>query len=208
MRQKLYATSISSEWDDTDEVSIIDPVLQGSNRVSIKGYMGIQFEEDATNAYGAAVNVFGRVDNTMKMFCGLALGITDLDDSGYPVNGSYDIAITSALASSVNSECDITLSDDMIGTTVNVVVTTPSDTTMYDKKASMSIEGDPYVLYLRYNSSYINIASTEKNDGGEYRTSILVDRSTNILRAEYISADTESLNSPIFIEFTVMKTLI
>ena len=197
--QKLYATSIADEWDDTGEVSIVDPVLGGSNRVSIKGYMGKQFDSDAVNPNGAAINVFGRIDNAMKMFCGLALGITSLDSSGYPINGTYEIAISSAFATSINTECGITVNADMIDTTVNVVATTPADTTLYDKKVSMTIDSDPYILYLRYNATHINVASAEKSANGEYRTSVLYNKTTKVMRAEYISADTAGTNEPMYL---------
>ena len=210
---KLYATAFGDNWTLTNNVGLRDPESDDDPTpiISIKEYMGKQFNSELTRPNGSPINVFGRIKNALEIFCAFGSLDLPLDADGYPENGDHAVIFTTAVMEGLAAEdsCNISFEKNeagdytMLDQTITLNVTDTTDTSIYDKKLSIDMGANEMSFYMRYNDNVINIVSTEKNISGdnaghEYRTIIQHDIDGDILRAEYISAPGISENDYLY----------
>ena len=212
---KLYATAFGDNWTLTSNVGLRDPESDseggGAPVISIKEYLGKQFNSELTRPNGSAINAFGRIKSALGIFCAVG-SLLETDADGYPSNGDHPITFTLAVLEDLEDDdgCDISFekneSDEytMLDQVITLNVTNTTDTTVYDKKLTVDMgTGGDMIFYMRYNESEINIVSAERNGSGdnedhEYRTIIQHDLDGDLLRAEYISAPAASSNTYVY----------
>ena len=212
---KLYATAFGDNWTLTSNVGLRDPESDseggGAPVISIKEYLGKQFNSELTRPNGSAINAFGRIKSALGIFCAVG-SLLETDADGYPSNGDHPITFTLAVLEDLEDDdgCDISFEKNEAGDytmqdqTITLNVTNTTDTTVYDKKLTVDMgTGGDMIFYMRYNESEINIVSAERNGSGdnedhEYRTIIQHDLDGDLLRAEYISVPAASSNTYVY----------
>ena len=172
-------------WDTTP---VFNNVVTSSGSVTAKDYLGTQLDTAAVNASnGSAVNIFGRLAQSLRIFCAVGVGAgmsgVSVDGSGYPANGSFNLTFTSAIATQINRQCGLDLTAD-IGTTI--VVTVAGSSGLYDK--SFTFDAFNQIYLIRSTSSEINIATGELNDNGDSvsRSQVEWNRTTGIMRVQFV----------------------
>ena len=74
----VFAAAYGVNWDTTANASVNDPEAD-SGTVSIKHYMGTQFEESSRRPNGSATNMFGRMFDASAILCGLGMFFPETD---------------------------------------------------------------------------------------------------------------------------------
>jgi hypothetical protein len=180
--------SLSAAWADDSAVSD----LSNTGTASYRTWMGDQMNPDFTNDNGAKTQVFGRFENVKEIVCMISQMITTTDSTGLAADGTYDVVPTTSAA----ELCGMDASDVESITNVNIVVSTPSDTTTYDKTYVMNgyagaTQQFDYTMKIRKTSSVINVQTAEDQtiqgrvQGS--RVTASYDVTNQILRFEYIS---------------------
>lgn len=155
--------------------------------------MGYQLDPAAVRENGSSINIFGRFNSAVSVSCALMNLATVDSATGYPVDGAQTITFTAAAQTLMTSKCGFAAADveDLNGVQISLTVTTPADTTVYDKKIVFELAaemgGGDQVFYLRFNDSAINILSAETNENGDSRTIVALDKTTGVLKVEYFS---------------------
>ena len=197
----IMATAFGANWSTNTNVMPDDTVNSGTT--SIMEWMGHQINENAVRENGSSISILGRLKDAIGLFCALGVGIGNVDGDGYPADGSITVNITSALASQINSQCNLDASD-AIGMPITFTVSTPTDTTVYDKKVVLNPpNGGTQTVYFRTTNAEINVGAVETytldadedgangNDDKLSRTTVSYDKTNGIMRAEYISGYNE-----------------
>lgn len=197
---RVHTTAaFGTAWDGSGSEVLSNPRCSGgssticSTPVHPKEWMGYQLDPSAVRENGSAINVFGRFDSAMRIGCAVMNLVTVDSSTGYPTDGSHTITFTSTSQEIMTSKCGFD-SDEvsgMTGLSISLTVTTPSDTTYYDKKIVFTLptemSGGTQNFYMRVNSSAINILTSETNSNGINRTIVALDRTNDVLRVEYFS---------------------
>jgi hypothetical protein len=179
----LASFNDGSEWSGgtqfTDE--------RTNTSTSGKEFMGVQLNPNAARSNGSSISMFGRMKDGLGILCAIGYVLTLDETTGYPSNVNTAVTITSSHTTNWVSVCNMKSSDvsSMVGQNLNIQVTDPSDTTHYDKKLYFSSFGQTY-LY-RSNSTEIKIYSQENNSNGIHQTLIRYDKSSKVMRMQYIS---------------------
>ena len=170
-------------WNDTAS----SPTL-----ISPKDWMAIQLDTDAErSSNGSKISIFGRFREALTFFCAVGLGLdsTQLDVNNYPNDGTLTLTVTASLAEAFTQYCGIADAANFVGGSLQLQVSTPSDTTTYDKQVVLTLPtGGTQTFLLRSNESEINVATLEVNSYGISRTVVDYDLSTYLLKVEYLSA--------------------
>lgn len=168
---------------------------------SIKYWMQAHLDKDFKRGNGSSANVFGRMNDNFKMICAIGQMLT-INGGGYPTNGSYSLTITQDKLTAITTVCDMNVDNpaDLIGTEIQLIVSTPATTTLYDKKLALILpEGDTQTLFLRNSAQFINIASAESGVHGQSRSIISYDQVNKKLFFEYISAAAGSGDNSMYV---------
>jgi hypothetical protein len=145
-------------------------------------------EPRRTSDSGTKKNVSGRITAGLDMVCltGALIGGTSL-----PTAGTYNLELTPALMSSLNSTCGTTMT--LTETVPLTVVVEDVTSTNFDKKITIETGGDggrTEYAYLRSNSSVTNIGLVEKGQDGDdsrfLRTLATIDNATGVTKVEFI----------------------
>ena len=158
----LAATGAESIWSTADCVHYNG---EGSGLVSLATFLKEQTDDTLKGS------AFGDFTLDMDHFCMFIYFVPTKDSLGVPVNGTYsNVAITNT--ATMRTACNlsaVTVAD--LGSngaaidTVTITVSTPTDTTYYDKKiVVVSGDGDNTVYYRYDRSGNINLAAFETND--------------------------------------------
>lgn len=198
----MFGSAFGANWDDAGTFSLPDETTDANDSISLKEWMGHQISEDSVTEEGSSVSVFGRMSSTLGVFCavGVALGEDNVDADGYPEDGSSSVTLTSSHVSKIQDQCNFDASDAN-GATITFEVSTPANTTSYDKKVILNPpNGGVQTVYFRSNSTEINIAAVEEytRESVAYISRVVVDYdiTNKMLRSEYIAGhDVTSLGN-------------
>jgi len=188
MRSEYVSTrgAFGAEWSSNP---VFNNPITNSGSITGEEYMAIQLTPDAVQAdNGSAVNVFGRLSQALRVFCavGVATGLSGvaIDSNGYPENGTHSITFDAVNTAYIGTQCGMDLSED-IGMTLAVTVADSS--APFDKKFSFDSFTQEYLV--RSTSTEINISTGELHDNGQSvsRSDIRWNRTTNVLRMQYVS---------------------
>jgi len=193
--QPMTAGGFGDEWTTT-LTGLMDD-REDSTETSPKEWMGIQVDKDAERTNGSKISALGRLENSLAIFCAIGVGLGS--SSTYPSNGSHSVTLSGSVKTAIESQCEMEIEGEMEGATVSLNFEDAEDTTYYDKKITINA-GFTQVYYVRYDTSEINIATSETSSvdsENDYisRTVIAYDLTTNILKLEYVSGPNSTLGN-------------
>lgn len=97
------------------------------------------------------------------------LGLMEYD---YPADNTYSKILNSSALYALSKYCGVKDDGGMLNQTIQITISTPANTTIYDKRIDMM--GDTY--YIRYNSQGMSFAGVESYDNGaNFRKIVLND---------------------------------
>lgn len=163
-----------------------------SSSTSPKEWMGIQLDDGAERTNGSKISPFGVLNSALGVFCAVGVGLGN--SSNYPDNGSDSVTLDNSTVATIEAECDLDVSSDMLNQTIGITVEDTVDNTLYDKKITINL-GSDQIFYVRSDSSAINIATSEVNENGIHRTVVAYNLSTQVLKLEYVSGPESALGS-------------
>jgi len=189
--------AFSTTWDTIGALSMGHPKYDGTGacsaynvNVNLKDWMGYQFDENAERCNTSSINIFGRVKQSLGIFCAISYAIGASATSAAIPAQSKVITFDAATKAAMKSSCGLTVGG-ADGTTMTLEISHPTGGT-YDTKfviPDMSSR-DPQDVYMSYTGTSFKIASNEANSNGRQRVLVDLDTSANSLRAEYISRNT------------------
>lgn len=159
-------SAFSSDWDSTT-LGFVDE--RTSTPTSPKEWMGIQLSPDAQRSDNSSyISMFGRLKNSLGILCVIGYQYekagNSLDANSYPNNGTYSLTIAAADLTTIQSKCDIDVSN-AAGSAISITVSTPTSTTLYDKKVTMVMPGgaptDTQTYYYKNTDAVTNVAFAE-----------------------------------------------
>ena len=122
-----------------------------------------------------------------------------LDANSYPNNGTYSLTIAAADLPTIQSKCDIDVSN-AAGSAISITVSTPTSTSLYDKKVTMVMPGgaptDTQTYYYKNTDAVTNVAFAEVKTEHVSRSLATLDKAAKVVKFEYISGPAQS--APIF----------
>ena len=161
----------------------------GVGPVDVKDFLSYQVDPDAVRDNGSAINVFGRLKGSISQVCALMNLAPSVDANGYPSDGTVSVTFTTAMNSVLTTKCGFAAADlPPAGSTASFTISTPANTTYYDKKLRLDNDDGYQNFYFRTSATAVNIQSVEVNDRGRSRSLVALDRTTGALRAEYLAA--------------------
>lgn len=192
---KAFSDNGTDLWNATASEVFWDDTASSSTLISPKAWMRIQLDADAQRSNGSKISIFGRFREALSFFCAVGLGLdsSQLDADNYPEDGTLTMSITTETATAFRSSCGIEDAMNYVGGDLKMIVTTPSDTTAYDKQVVLTLPtGWTQTFLLRSDGSEINVATLEVNSDGISRTVVDYDLSNLLLKVEYLSAPDNS----------------
>jgi hypothetical protein len=173
-----------------------------TSMITLKEYMGTQFDNNQKRCNGSYINIFGRLENAGGMLCIIMNSLNATTSAELVSAADASVTFTSAvksdlatkcpsMASSLNNESEIATDS-----TATLQFDAPAVTTTYDLK--ITIQPFNSVVFVKYGGTEINFAVNEDNTNGNHRTLVSYDTSTKILRAEYASKSKGS-SFPLYI---------
>lgn len=189
---RTKGTRAFTEWSTT--VTGLNNETTNSD-TSPKEWMGVQLNKNAARpSNGSKISMFGRLEDGLGVFCAVGVGVGASDS--YPANGTYTITLSGDTKSKIESQCNLSIEGQMVGSTVTLLVEDASNTTTYDKKVTITLPGpSSQIFYVRSNSSEINVATSEVNNNGLHRTVVAYDVSNKVMKLEYISGPDAALSN-------------
>ena len=165
----------------------------GSGAVSVgfKGLLGFMSDPDAVRDNGSSINIFGRLKKAMETGCAVTTLVSSQNGGTLPTSGTFTVKFTDAVKTTLSTYCNMTDVPDA-GTEATVVITPTTDTTNYDMKIAVTVGGQNFETYLRNNDSEVNVAEGEDNGTNNSRTWVKYNRTTGVIRAEYVSYSSNS----------------
>jgi hypothetical protein len=157
--------------------------------VSPKTFMGVELTESAVRCNGSDVNVFGRVHSALSLACIMGHLLPFASSDLLPTSGTKTYAIDSATSDLIATDCKQKVPAGI--TSVSLTFAVPTDTTNFDRLISLDAgSGFTSTIYIRYTATQVAVARNESNSNGANRAVVLLNRTTNVLRAEYLSGPT------------------
>lgn len=182
----LAAPNFGAAWETTD---VMNNPITNSGLITVKEYMGTQLDPSALNNDNSSVNVFGRLNTALGIFCAVGVGAgmmgVSVDADGYPENGAHTITFSAAIKAQMNSQCGMDVSDIPDGESMVMTVTSSSGN--YAKQFTFNTFNQTYLV--KSTATEVNIATGEIHDNGTAvsRTVVFWNKTTDIMRVEYIS---------------------
>lgn len=181
-----------SEWTQAGGVN----ALSNDGTETLQAWMSHMFDPSFVNSNSAKVTFAGRISNGLSVLCFIANAGITADASGLPADGSHTVTVTAAMATA----CGLTREgSDIVGQSITLAVSTPTDTTIYDKIFSASLPGSedcPFKFQAKATATDVNIASAEDQnceDRNQASGSIFrYNSATQISRFTYTSQNFDS----------------
>lgn len=206
-------TAIGANWTSS---TMPNPTNDGSNcnpgNVSLMEWMGHEFEPDAVRCNGSSINVFGRVKQATMVLCAVLQTQSAASSADLPASGVTTLTFDAATIGTMVSVCGLPAADAsmLTGVTGTLTISTPSDTSTFDRKIEISIAGGEIQndVYLKYDASgSAAVATNENNDNGTTRTIMKYNASTQVLQGEYVSRSAGVAPQPVYVHRVFMDNV-
>lgn len=167
------------------------PTSTEPSMITLKEYMGTQFESTQKRCNGSAINIFGRLDNSAGITCIMMNTLSAATSAEMATADDMTFTMDAATKASLSVKCPMMAADLAnesavpTGTVVTLAFDMPAVTTTYDLK--VTIQPFNNTVFLKYGGTEINIATNESNSNGSQRALVSYNSTTKILRAEYVS---------------------
>lgn len=179
------------------------PTTTEPSMITLKDYMGTQFESDEVRCNGSAINIFGRLENAAGIVCIMmnrlsattSAEMATAADTSFTMDSTTKAALSTAcpmMAADLNNETSVPT-----GTVVSLAFDAPAVSTTYDLK--VTIQPFNNTVFLKYGGDEINFANNEDNTNGNQRVLVSYNRTTKVLRAEYVSKAKGSSHFPLYV---------
>lgn len=210
------SSGLSGIW--TASATYNNPKYDGScsgvsQQITLKDYMGTQFESTEVRCNGSSINIFGRLNNAAGIVCIIMNTLSANSSAELASAADQTITFTTAMVNDLKVKCP-EMADDIANfdkdsdgnpgngldgnpLSATLQFDTPAVTTSYDLKVSILPFNN--TVFMKYGTgSVINFAKNEDGVNGSNRTLISYDQITKVLRAEYISTGSAS-SYPLYI---------
>lgn len=182
---------VSNSYNNPKYNSSECPTTTEPSMITLKKYMGTQFESNQKRCNGSAINIFGRLDNAAGIVCIMMNKLTGTTSASMSSSADLVFTMDAAEKAFLSAKCPM-MAEDLnnetnvpTGTVVTLSFAAPAVTTTYDLKITIMPFNN--IVFLKYGSDVINFAKNEDNGNGSNRTIVSYDLTTKVLRAEYIS---------------------
>lgn len=193
----ILAGGLTAKWDVA--TSYPNPKYNNSecptttepSNITLKKYMGTQFDDAQVRCNGSAINIFGRLNNAAGILCIMMNKLSATTSAEMATAGSSTFTMDAATKADLSIKCPMMAKDlnnessVPTGTVVTMTFSAPAITTTYDLKIFISPFNN--TLLLKYNSNEIAFANNEDNSNGNQRVLVHYNQTTKVLRAEYVS---------------------
>jgi hypothetical protein len=194
---------IASSYNNPKYNSNECPSTTEPTSITLKQYMGTQFESTQKRCNGSAINIFGRLDNAAGIVCIMMNRLSATTSAEMVTSPDITFTMDAATKSELSIKCP-TMAADLnnessvpTGTPVTITLDAPAVTTTYDLK--VTIQPFNNTLFLKYGGDEISFANNEDNSNGNQRVLVNYNKVTKVLRAEYISKSKFSTDAPLYI---------
>jgi hypothetical protein len=165
-----------------------DTTSSGSDFISLKDWMGHQLDPAVLNYDGGAMNVFGRLNQALAIFCALGVGSEaagqTIDENGYLGTGTFSLTFTSSVKTKMNTTCGVDVSG--VPDNASMTVTSTAVSGDYDRQYTFSLFQQTYLV--KNSGGIVNIASGENQQSGAVsRTIVNWNQNTGKTLVEYVS---------------------
>ncbi len=183
----------STHWPTN--IGLSDQRYVGNPPISIKDWMGIEFQDGAYRPDGSPINVFGRMESGQAIPCIVANSLSAPTSASLVGTGPATITFTASLKATLTTACGFQaadLADFPASATLTFEAASPSTT--FDLKATIDIEGTIETMYFKWGSSdgIVAYASAEDNTTTRSRTVVVYDTSSRLLKVEYLFKSKEN----------------
>jgi hypothetical protein len=193
-KSSMPKAAFDTTWDDISILGVNDPRDSGdceggpTGSTTVKEFMGLQFSENAARCNGSSINIFGRIKGSFGIACAIMSRFSVSSSDQITIGSNISFTFDSAFVEQLVNYCGFAAGslDGMLGQTVTMTAEASSSAD-FDRKMTLMLGDDPQVVYMRFNSSEIAIASNEDNSNGNQRQMAALDLSNNTFRAEYVS---------------------
>lgn len=158
-----------------------------SNMVTLKEYMGTQFDSNQVRCNGSSINIFGRLENAGGVLCIMMNLLSATTSAELATSAPKTFALDAATKTDLIAKCPMMaadLSSATLPASVTLTFAAPSNTNKYDLKITTSFNN---TFLLKYGGNEISFANNEDNDNGNQRVIVSYDKTTQVLLAEYVS---------------------
>jgi hypothetical protein len=164
--------------------------------------MGTQFDASQVRCNGSSINIFGRLDSAAGILCVIMNSLNATTSAELASSADQTVTLDAATKADLAAKCPMmaaSLNDEVnvpTGTIVTMEFAAPSVTTTYDLKVTLQPFNSS--VLMKYGGNEINFANNEDNDTGNQRSLVSYDKSTGVLRAEYVSKS-KSSSYPLYV---------
>jgi hypothetical protein len=187
------------------------PGTTETTSITLKQYMGTQFESNQKRCNGSAINIFGRLDNAAGIVCIMMNRLNATTSAEMASAADLTFTMDAATKAELSLKCP-TMAADLnnessvpTGTPVTIQLDSPAVTTTYDLK--VTIQPFNNTVFLKYGGDEISFANNEDNSTGNQRVLVNYNKITKVLRAEYVSKSKFSTDAPLYIHRLYMDEL-
>jgi hypothetical protein len=187
------------------------PTSTETANITLKDYMGTQFESDERRCNGSAINIFGRLENAAGIICIMMNQLSAATSAEMASAADFTFTMDAATKADLTTKCPMMAADLAnesavpTGTVITIEFDAPSVTTTYDLKAT--IQPFNNTVFLKYGGTEINFANNEDNSNGNQRVLVSYNSTTQVVRAEYVSKAKYTTDAPLYIHRLYMDDI-
>jgi hypothetical protein len=199
----LRDNSFGADWSTNTPFN--NPITD-SGSITTAQFLQIQLDPDAVRENGSYISPLGRLSDDLAIMCIISVlfPTQSLDANQMPIISStpYELELTEDKMTEISDSCGVDISQDFVSrASFGAIVSAPTNTSIYDLVITITMPeewgGGDFLVYLRNNTSETNIGTFDSdthdsNDYG-YRTTVQFNKTTGLLRMEYLSVQFDGL---------------
>lgn len=174
-----------------------------ASNITLKEYMGTQFESSEKRCNGSSINIFGRLDNSAGIICIIMNSLSAATSAELAGAADATITLDAATKADLSVKCPMMAADlaseDGVptGTVATLQFDAPGVTSTYDLK--VVIQPFNNTVFMKYGGTETSIATNEDNSNGNQRVLVNYNSTTQVLRAEYVSKAKYTSDAPLYV---------